>query len=542
MLALVLSFFVHFNFYRSLRHFLFRVSHGCLRFDEFSTQEYIFKISKCVVFIHIEKIMGKKGGSWFSAIKRVFTKDRESNGSSDDKFYSSKERKKGKGILSHGEARSFIPLFREPSSVEKILGEADHLLIKPPTTTYFHQSKNANFLKADKVSSSRIDSFPSISAPRGGTSSWLNKVTQRQREANHLQMFDPIVRNRKALAAIKIQAALRGYLARRNFRALRGLVRLQGVVRSENVKQQTMNAMKQMQLLVRIQTQIRSRRMSAIESQTLYRCNDTVESEATSARNGEWDDSMLTKQEIEARRRKKVEGVAKRERAMAYQYSHKLWRTNAISGVNPLDDDVRSNGFPWWWSWSEPRPPPTSTSQAKIAASTTSPMLIPHNRPKSQPNNRGNRDSTVSPSPMSTTIVDGGKQYRTPPPDDTPMRDDDSLTSCPAFSVPNYMSPTVSAKAKAKSRATSNPKERLPVGTPLNDSKRRFSLPLVSNIGSIKWTSKAPLKKGGAEASSEMKAAAATAAKHRRSIGDFSVDSAISMPAAVGRKPFNRFV
>lgn len=57
--------------------------------------------------------------------------------------------------------------------------------------------------------------------------------------------------------------------ARRSFRALRGLVRLQEVVRGQNVKRQTMNAMKQMQLLVRVQTQIQSRRIQMLENQAL---------------------------------------------------------------------------------------------------------------------------------------------------------------------------------------------------------------------------------------------------------------------------------
>lgn len=38
----------------------------------------------------------------------------------------------------------------------------------------------------------------------------------------------------------------------------------------------------------------------------------------------DWDDSVLTKDEADARLRKKVEAVIKRERAMAYAYSHKV--------------------------------------------------------------------------------------------------------------------------------------------------------------------------------------------------------------------------
>lgn len=47
---------------------------------------------------------------------------------------SSKEKKTSRVILRHGESKSFIPRSREPSSIEKILGEADQLLIKPPTS------------------------------------------------------------------------------------------------------------------------------------------------------------------------------------------------------------------------------------------------------------------------------------------------------------------------------------------------------------------------------------------------------------------------
>ena len=58
---------------------------------------------------------------------------------------------------------------------------------------------------------------------------------------------------------------------RRNIKGLTGLVRLQGVVRGQNVKRQTVNAMKQMQLVVRVQTQIQSRRIQTLENQALKR-------------------------------------------------------------------------------------------------------------------------------------------------------------------------------------------------------------------------------------------------------------------------------
>ena len=69
-------------------------------------------------------------------------------------------------------------------------------------------------------------------------------------------------------------------------------------------------------------------------------------SQASEAGNDDWDDSLLTKEEREARLQKKVEAVIKRERAMAYAYSHQLWKATPKSTNTPLAD-IRSGGFPW---------------------------------------------------------------------------------------------------------------------------------------------------------------------------------------------------
>ncbi|KAL7128034.1 hypothetical protein ABFS83_14G289400 [Erythranthe nasuta] len=552
--------------------------------------------------------MGKKG-SWFSAIKRVFTHSSKDKPTDVSDKKSSKGKKKGKGILSHGENKSFIPLFREPSSIEKILGEADHLLIRAQTSS--DEPKTPPILPgrpiSPRVPSRRISSpkaaSPVISSPRvvsprvvsppkavspkaapprksftagASSSSAPPKVTQSRKEISYVQRVEPSLPNQHRSATM-IQAAYRGYLARRSFRALKGLVRLQGVVRGQNVKRQTMSAMKQMQLLVRVQTQIQSRRIQMLENQTYNKNNNNNQVESTlskwtlnqlseAGQNEDWDDSSLTKEEVEARMRKKVEAVIKRERAMAYAYSNQLWKATPKPGQTPLD--VRSNGFPWWWNWLERQLPQTSTSQTTQApktnvTSTPQRPVSAHKRsPLSsnyKPNNFAfeNQESLTPQSARSAATPFRAKQFQTPtrntPPTtnsnkysrprlssayDAPLKDDDSLMSCPPFSVPNYMAPTVSAKAKT--RANSNPKERifLPPGTPGStaDSKRRFSFPLTPNIGSFKWN------KGGAHKDSASQMAVD---KHEspRSIGGFSMGSAVSMPASVGmRKPFNRFV
>lgn len=231
--------------------------------------------------------------------------------------------------------------------------------------------------------------------------------------------------------------------------------------------------------------------------------------------------------------------------------------------------DIRSNGYPWWWNWLERQLPPTATPQSQAAAKTiafTPPRPMSGYKPSPlHASNVKPKDFTFdnqdahTPRSSKSSIPARGKQFhtpsrtptRTPPPAgsssylkysrprasaansayDASVKDDDSLMSCPPFSVPNYMTPTVSAKAKV--RANSNPKERFP-GTPSSDSKRRFSFPLTPSIGPFKWN------KGSSKDSSSQK----VMEKHRssNSIGEMSIDSAVSMPVMGGRRPFNRFV
>ncbi|XP_009594104.1 protein IQ-DOMAIN 13 [Nicotiana tomentosiformis] len=540
--------------------------------------------------------MGKKG-SWFSAIKRVFTPSSKEKLANESEKKSGKE-KKGRGKLKHAENKSFIPLFRGPSSIEKILGEADEQkLLTPRFTLPSVVSPRASSYRfaSPTATSPRVASPHRLISPQRVTSPKISspKVNRNRKEISYAYRPEPTLRNLH-LSATKIQAAYRGYMARRSFRALRGLVRLQGVVRSSNVKKQTANAMKQMQLLVRVQTQIQSRRIQMLENQALqhqaYRNDKDVESIASkwtqlfeAGNQDNWDDSLLTKEEVEARMRKKVEAVIKRERAMAYAYSHQLWKGDPKSAL-----DMGSSGL--WWNWLErqlpsenaykgqptvkdinltppraisehkPSPTPLNNNLRHILSeynnheSITPTRAISEHKPSPTPLNNNFRrllsdyDNHESVTPMSTRGKQMHTPNRTPPvnraslrkysrtrasganyPFDLPLKDDDSLTSCPPFSAPHYMAPTASAKAKL--RASSNPKERISQKQS-SDTKKRFSFPLTPNIWSSKWS------KGSGKDSASRKEV-----DKQESVADhISVDSTISMPAVVGRRAFNRFV
>ncbi|XP_057957241.1 protein IQ-DOMAIN 13-like isoform X2 [Malania oleifera] len=530
--------------------------------------------------------MGKKG-SWFSAIKRVFipsSKEKLVNGAEKK---SRKEKKKGLGKLRSGDATSFIPRFREPSSIEKILGDAEREqqknIIKPPTPSEQRPKTPPSVQLLAQPSLPPRAASPRAASPRAASPRAASpriaspKVTSPRGVHHHKEISyrpSPTLWNHH-VAAIRIQAAYRGYAARRSFRALRGLVRLQEVVRGNNVKRQTMNAMKYMQLLVRVQSQIRSRRIQMLENQALQHHalgkNDkevesslskwTLSQTSEAGNQEEWDDSLLTKEEIEARLQKKVEAVMKRERAMSYAYSHQLWKATPKSAQTSLMD-IRSGGFPWWWNWLERQLPPANTPETQPTKNIQMTPSRPNMEHKPSPSPRLHAssnykqqsfgfDNLESPTPRSSRspLPTRMKMAQTPSPFnriphiqspslqrfskprtsaadsnfDAPLKDDDSLTSCPPFPVPNYMSPTASARAKARAY----PSHKLP--SPSDDQKRRLSFPLTPS----KWSKGSLFKDSPSHKMLD---------KHQsaQSVGNLSVDSTTSLPAGLGRKPFNR--
>lgn len=246
-------------------------------------------------------------------------------------------------------------------------------------------------------------------------------------------------------------------------------------------------------------------------------------------------------------------------------WCQQLWKATPKSAQTALME-IRSGGFPWWWNWLE-RQLPVHPSESHIMRSKTDltpskPILEPNLRPQSSSSKqaRFGFENLETLTPTSTKSAMATKTKHVPALSnrvaqtnsstpvkhakprssaaeysfDVPLRDDESLTSCPPYPVPNYMVPTLSAKAKA--RAQSNPKERLSA-TPSHEQKRRLSFPLTQSIGSLRWNK-------GSLFSSKDSTSQRLLGKHSsmQSIGNLSVDSTVSLPVGVGRPPFKRFV
>ncbi|OEL21178.1 Protein IQ-DOMAIN 14 [Dichanthelium oligosanthes] len=590
--------------------------------------------------------MGKKG-SWFTALKKAFTsspKEKPTNVHHLVAQYPSshghaREKKRWGGFgrpRPHAEPASpaagaliNIPLYREPSSIEKILGDAEMdqqrqyyaatraqyqiTPARPTTTAVAASAASAAAPLPQPVATarerererSREDKPAAVVLPLPPPSppplirrfdhdrEQQQKLQQQSRAETEWRQQQPwrhrAARQRAAppdrarAAAVAIQAAFRGYMAspfhflvcrshasprsnlicvvrqwwwlqaRRNYRSLRGLIRLQGVMRGASVRRQTAQTMRCMQTLVRVQAQVRASRVEAMERRNRQHhgamLRDGGRWRTGSQDGGMWDDSRLTPEEADARTKRKVEAVIKRERALAYAYSHQLLKATPMA-AHAILADLQSGRSPWWWTPIERHHEPESAAYHPFEpARKPRPALAIAHREMTTP-----MAMTAATTPARSVVSAYSKPRATrpskgaaPPPlshaGSMSIRDDESLTSCPAFGgVPNYMTPTLSASAKARARAQLLQRQQQQQQKAAQE-KPRFSFGLGQSIGS--WA-KSPFWKaggGGGQPSSRVGTPAASVAgggRHRstRSISGLSVDSTVSMPAGLGRRPF----
>ncbi|CAI0411665.1 unnamed protein product, partial [Linum tenue] len=271
--------------------------------------------------------------------------------------------------------------------------------------------------------------------------------------------------------------------ARRALRALRGLVRLKTLIEGQSVKRQAASTLRAMQTLARLQSQIRVRRIrmaeenQAVQRQIQHKREKELERLQIGA---EWDDSLQSKEQIEANLLHKQEAAVRRERALAYAYTHQqTWKNSSKNGTATFLDP---NNPQWGWSWLErwmaARPWENRSAvdnndrpaSLKSAPSRTMSLgdisrgysLRDLNRPSrsghrssSKPPSRHSPSTSKAPSISSVTgklrgpSPKGSSSMRRHSIAGSSVRDDESLASSPSV-VPSYMGATQSAKAKSR--------------------------------------------------------------------------------------------
>nr|GMD34948.1 protein IQ-DOMAIN 1-like [Ipomoea batatas] len=367
--------------------------------------------------------MGRKG-SWFSSIKKAFSPEKKGKkASKSNNKWVEKEQ----------------PLVPESSNQETSKVSPPHPL--PPV----EELKLAEEEKEQTIASEVVRPTPAHFAGK----------------------------SREEDATIKIQTAFRGYLARRALKALRGLA------------------------LSRVQSQIHSRRNRMLEENRALQRQllQKHAKELESLRRGDgWDDSIQSKEQIEASLLSKYEAAMRRERALAYSYSHQqTWKKSSRSSNLLFMDPTNPQ---WGWSWLERwmggrSLEPQSMSEKELKNDQSSVKsggvsIIGGEITRSFARHQLNNEQPFSPSsqkPGSThhspaTPVSkppSARKTKLPSPrvsatsqdDDTKsmlsiqsernrrhsiagssVRDDESLASFQ--SIPSYMTPTKSAKAKTR--------------------------------------------------------------------------------------------
>ncbi|XP_020579660.1 protein IQ-DOMAIN 1-like [Phalaenopsis equestris] len=130
------------------------------------------------------------------------------------------------------------------------------------------------------------------------------------------------------------------------------MVRLKLMANRRAAKCQTMNTLHSMQTLARVQAHIRERKMRlSEENQALHKQKQLRrEKELEKLKLAEdWVDSPHSKEQFEAKLQKKEEAAIRRERTLAYAYSHQ-WRSNSSRSKKPAFIDPKQQ---WCWSWPE---------------------------------------------------------------------------------------------------------------------------------------------------------------------------------------------
>ncbi|CAH2064320.1 unnamed protein product [Thlaspi arvense] len=388
------------------------------------------------------------GKSWFSAVKKAFTPEPKQK----------KEQKPHKAKKWFGKSKK-LDLTKS--------GESDHSL---PNNT----PRAVKDSKLKEIEEQQSRHAYSVAVATAAAAEAAVAAAQAAAEVVRLTALSRFPgKSKEEVAAIKIQTAFRGYMARRALRALRGLVRLKSLIQGKGVKRQATSTLQSMQTLARLQYQVRERRLRLSEDkQACARQLQQRHNKDVVAKTGEnWNDSTLSREKVEANMLNKQVATMRREKALAYAYTHQnTWKNSTKLGSQTFMDP---NNPHWGWSWLErwmaarpnennsatPDNADKNSSAGKSVASRAMSEIVPRGKNPSPNSKRGSSPRVRqvprsgeedSKSNLSIQSEQPCNRRHSICGSTASTRDDDSLTSIRSHSVPGYMAPTQAAKARAR--------------------------------------------------------------------------------------------
>ncbi|KAI9185820.1 hypothetical protein LWI28_011017 [Acer negundo] len=151
-------------------------------------------------------------------------------------------------------------------------------------------------------------------------------------------------------AATRIQKA---YRARKSLRRIRGTGRFNVLIQEHNMQKQTSGALSCIHSWSNIQAQIRNRRLCMVTEGRIKQKKLENQLKLETKLHDlevEWHNGSETMEEILSRIQQREEAAVKRERAMAYAFSHQ-WRANSSQYLGQAYYTICKEN--WGWSWTE---------------------------------------------------------------------------------------------------------------------------------------------------------------------------------------------
>nr|GMC55574.1 protein IQ-DOMAIN 1-like isoform X1 [Ipomoea batatas]GME03313.1 protein IQ-DOMAIN 1-like isoform X1 [Ipomoea batatas] len=194
-----------------------------------------------------------------------------------------------------------------------------------------------------------------------GSGKWFRAIINLKRLK--IRLSKSVIKNRRRyrgqqlnedIAATRIQAAFRGYMARKALRRLRGTMRFRGIlIDGCYYNQQVSATLKHIHSWSRIQSEMKARRLSMVTEGRLKQKKIQSELKLQAKLHElevDWSGGSETMEEVLQRIQQREEAAIKRERAMAYAFSHQ-WRASSSHYFGQAYYDLGKDS--WGWSWTE---------------------------------------------------------------------------------------------------------------------------------------------------------------------------------------------